>query len=246
MRKLFAVCLVLFAMTTLPVLAADNLMSEELTGPAPTINGTRSSLEWTGVPTLVLPEPTYPIETEVFFRHDASYLYVLVDAVGDVNDNQMDECLLVFGLPPSHKIAEIWKDAANGTSANDGTVADQYAMGMYGGHRIYEFRIPFAGLGITPGESIPFYSPRIMKGPGWYGASMPYDAQDGRDNEYPLDLVVTTEFNGSGTTILGVTGYSTLQAGAGPVPTMGGWGLLLLGLLIAGGSFLSWRRREQA
>lgn len=226
--------------------AADNLVAQPLSGPAPTIDGNRAAGEWTGTPTLSLTTPTYPITTNVYFRHDPVNLYVLVEALGDVNDNNLDECLLVFGLPPNHKIAEMWKDGSGVVTPNPGTVATAYAMGMTDGHRVYEFRIPFSGLGLQPGQSIPFYSPKIMKGPGWYGASIPYDAQDARDNEYPSDLQVTTEFSGSGTTITGVTGYSALQMGdALAIPTLSDIGLLLTALGVLGVGAVIGRRKPQ-
>lgn len=227
-------------------MAADNLNSQPLSGAAPAIDGIKSNGEWSGAPSISLRTP-YPIDTDIYFRHDSQNLYVLVDAIGDVNDNNLDECLLVFGLPPSHKIAEMWRNDSllPVTQANPGTVATAYAMGMTAGNRVYEFRIPFSNLGIQPGQSIPFYSPMIMKGPGWYGASIPYDAQDGRDNEYPSDLIVTT--SGAPTTITGVSNYSTLytQAISTSIPTLSEWGMMLLSGLLALGAVFALRRQRQ-
>lgn len=226
-------------------IAADNLHSQPLSGAAPSIDGIKNNGEWSGAPSISLRSP-YPIDTDIYFRHDNQNLYVLVDATGDVNDNNLDECLLVFGLPPNHKIAEMWRDDNSNpiTQANASSVATAYAMGMTAGHRTYEFRIPFANLGIQPGQPIPFYSPRILKGPTWYGASIPYDAQDGRDNEYPNDLLVTT---GSGVppAITGVSNYSTLYTQTFPIPTFSEWGAILLsGLLAIGAAFALRRQRK--
>lgn len=229
--------------------AADNLFSEALNGPPPTIDGVRGVDEWTGPPSLQLTGSNYPIDTNVYFRHDSQNLYVLVDAIGDVNDDNWDECLLVFDLPPDYKIAEMWKDGTGTTVANPGTIATSYALGMTSGHRTYEFQIPFSNLGIQPGQSIPFYSPAILKGPGWYGdnvfASMPYDASDGDDNVYPYDLDITTD-DGSPPDLTGVSNYSVLRVSvsAVSVPTLNEWGLAIIAILLAAMAGWFGRRRQ--
>ena len=244
------VALLFVGMIIQPAIGADNIVSQALTGPAPSIDGTKAVGEWTGSPNLQLTTPTYPIQTDVYFRHDSQNLYVLVDAIGDVNDTNYDECLLVFGLPPNLKIAEMWKDNVGVVTANAGTVATAYGMGMTADatpHRFYEFQIPFSNLGVQPGQSIPFSSPRVIKMPGWYGdfASMPLDASDRRDNEYPNDLHVTTD-NGSPPVILTMSNYSMLQFGAPAViPTLSEWGLALSAALLAAyAGWYAWRRRQ--
>lgn len=214
------------------VVVTPNVNSFPLAGPPPVIDGVALPGEWTGAPSISMRTPTYPIDTDVYFRHDATYLYVLVDALGDLTDDsnapsisQGDEALLVFGLPPNHRIAEIW--AYGGTVYRlPATVADQSMMGMTGGHRTYEFRIPFASLGIQPGQPIAFYSPRLFKGPGFY-ASIPYDGATRRDNEYPAGITVQTQ----GQTISSVQGYAMLRTLLDlAVPALS---LPLLGLLAA-------------
>ncbi len=237
------------AAITTSTLAADNLFSTALTGPAPTINGQKGAVEWTGAPNLSLRTPTYPIDTDVYFRHSNTHLYVLVDAIGDTTDDNHDECLLVFGLPPSVKIVEMWRDDSFTPSVvrgNGSTAADSYYMGMSGGNRVYEFAIPLSNLNLQPGQSIEFYSPISLKQGYVHYASMPYDANTTRDNVYPTGLSVSS----SGGTITSVTGYSTVQlATTQPgspttVPTLNAWGLALLSAIIAGGGAILTRRRR--
>lgn len=230
-----------------PALAGDNIASQALTGAPPTIDGQKGTGEWTGSPTLSLRGPSYPIDTDIYFRHDGNNMYVLVDAIGDVTDGHLDECLLVFDLPPNAKIAEMWKDTGltPQTQANPGTVATAYAMGMSGGHRVYEFQIPHSNLGIRPGQSIPFYSPAIAKQPGLgYYASIPYDSEPPiRDNVYPAGM----DAEGSSWNITYVSDYSTLQVGPNAtIPTLNEWGLAITTLALAGLAAGRIRRRGRA
>lgn len=247
-RQLLAAAICTAAITT-PTFAADTLFSTALTGPAPTINGQKGVSEWTGAPNLSLRTPTYPIDTDVYFRHSSTHLYVLVDALGDTTDDDHDECLLVFGLPPNVKIVEMWRDDAFAPSVvrgNGSTPADSYYMGMSGGNRVYEFSIPLTNLNLQPGQSIEFYSPISLKQGYVHYASMPYDAATARDNVYPTGLSVTS----SGGSIQTVTGYSTVQLAATQpdspttVPTLNEWGLALLSAIIAGGGAILTRRRR--
>jgi hypothetical protein len=228
---------------------STNITSLPLAGSPPTIDGVMSAGEWIGPPSASLRSTDYPIDTDVYFRNDAKYLYVLVDAIGDTTDDsgaaqcwQGDEALLVFGLPPNAMRAEIFAyDSIKTRPAY--SVADQSDMGMSppgpsSQHRTYEFRIPLATLGVSPGGSIAFYSPREIKGPCG-PVSMPYDGKTGRDNVYPAGLL----FNGE------VTGYALLQlstlpvAASLPVPALSDYGLLLLAGLMGLGGYLAMRRR---
>ena len=75
--------------------------SNPLVGPAPTIDGAAGLTEWGGAYQLYLDGAIYPIETYVYFLNDSDNLYVLVDAVDDQSEDDPDECLLVFGMPPA-------------------------------------------------------------------------------------------------------------------------------------------------
>lgn len=246
-RQLLAAAICTAAITT-STLAADNLFSTPLSGPPPTIDGLKGTGEWTGAANLSLRTPTYPIDTDVYFRNDSTNLYVLVDAIGDTTDSNLDECLLVFGLPPNVKIVEMWRDDSKNpvVQKNGSSAATAYNMGMSGGHRVYEFRIPLSNLNLQPGQSTEFYSPISLKQGYIHYASMPFDAGTNRDNVYPTGLSVTS--SGNPLTITSVTGYSTVQlAAAQPdspttVPTLNEWGLMLLSAIIAGGGAILTRR----
>lgn len=244
-----------FALATASSLAlavTPTFNSLPLSGPSPTIDGVMASGEWSGAPQIQMTNPDYPITTNVYFRHDTTYLYALVDAMGDTTDGNYDECLLVFDLPPNMKVAEIWKDPS-GIIRRPGTVADLSEMGMSGGHRTYEFRIPFSALGIEPGQSLPFYSPKVEKMNGAF-ASIPFDSVNGildgtdPDNVYPSNLNVVNYFDPVNVQI---TNYATL--GILPItsdiPALSDWGLYLtsglLGLagLVGLASLTGLRRR---
>ena len=63
----------------------------------PNLNGQMSAGEWNNLGITMTP-PSYPIEAYAYFMNDGTYLYVLVDAVGDNTSDNLDECLLVFNF----------------------------------------------------------------------------------------------------------------------------------------------------
>jgi hypothetical protein len=121
--------------------------------------------------------------------HDASNLYVLVDATDDNTDDASDECLLVFNFTDVIPIQII------GSSTYSVSNDFQAAIGFTGSpnnssaHKIYEFSIPLAYINATPGSPIDFCSPYALK---FIPPSMPYDASTGRDNIYPPGVDVPT------------------------------------------------------
>jgi hypothetical protein len=227
---------------------AQLIACQSLNGPAPTIDGVVGAGEWPGPPNLHLQPPNYPIETNFTCVYDAQNLYVLVDAVDDTTDSNIDECLLVFDLPPDQKVVEIWRndDDPNGPIRRrfESGAAGQSAMG-FAGHRAYEFVLTLASLGLRPGSSIPFYSPWQEKFPGIW-ASMPYDNgcdpedeecdPEYRDNIFPHGLAVHAAWdpNSSHEVITSVTGYARLSLGVAPVgaPSLNAWGMVGLVLML--------------
>lgn len=220
------------------------IVCQSVNGVAPTIDGVVGAGEWPAPPNRHLQPPDYPIETNFTCVYDAQNLYVLVDAVGDITDGNFDECLLVFDLPPDHKIVEIWKDGGLVTRFTGGAAGDS-SMGL-DGHRVYEFGISLASIGLRPGGSIPFYSPVQYKTPGIW-ASMPFDSDDGRDNVFPDGLVVQSVWdpNSSTAVITSVTGYDRLSLGMPPVgaPSLNAWGMIGLVLMLGAMGCLALQRR---
>ncbi|TFG93594.1 MAG: hypothetical protein E4H15_00960 [Syntrophobacterales bacterium] len=227
--------------------------SNPLVGPAPTINGAVGPSEWQGAYQLHLtPAAGYPIETYVYFLNDATNLYVLVDAIDDQTAGVVDECLLVFGLPPApnYHAIEIWgvpsspdqvfSNGASGSSAKgfgtspDGPIA----------HRIYEFQINLASIGLTPGGSTEFYSPASVKFGGIHYASMPYDDATTRDNVYPVGLSATA--SGSPAIISAVSGYDTITAASNfSIPTLSEWGMIIFFAFLALSGLIYGRRKRR-
>ncbi len=213
------------------------ILCQPLSGGAPTIDGAIGVGEWPATPNLTLQLPHYPIETNFTCVFDAQNLYVLVDAVGDTTDSLGDECLLVFDLPPVHKIVEIWSTTIDPGVAIvhrfDGGASGQSEMG-FNGHRVYEFMINLGSIGLQRGRSIAFYSPAQLKSPGVW-ASMPYDDEPPyRDNIFPYDLHVT---EGPGDIyhigIGSVTGYATLVLhNTSPAPALSPAGMICVALLL--------------
>ena len=206
------------------------IVCQALSGAAPTIDGAIGAGEWPATPNLMLQPPNYPIEANFTCVYDAQSLYVLVDAVGDTTESDWDECLLVFDLPPSHKIVEIWKSDTAFVHRFDGGSSGQSEMG-FGGHRVYEFRIDLDSIGLQRGGAIAFYSPAEFKGPGSW-ASMPFDnAVPTRDNIFPYDLRVTL---GGGGAISSVSGYARIFLTTNAVaPALSPVGLVCVVLLLA-------------
>jgi hypothetical protein len=218
------------------------IVCQPLSGDAPTIDGAIGIGEWPATPNLTLDLPNYPIETNFTCVYDLQHLYVLVDAVGDTTESNWDECLLVFDLPPSHKIVEIWKSDTDIVHRFDGGSSGQSEMG-FGGHRVYEFMINLGSIGLQRGRAIAFFSPAEYKGPGSW-ASMPFDNESPtRDNIFPYDLQVTP---GGGDEISSVTGYATLVLyNTGRAPALSPVGMICVALLLAAmGVRLLHRRRH--
>jgi hypothetical protein len=185
------------------------IVCQPVSGAAPTIDGSIGAGEWPATPNLTLGAPNYPIETNFTCVYDAQNLYILVEAVGDTTESVGDECLLVFDLPPMHKIVEIWSTATDIIHRFDGGSSGQSQMG-FDGHRVYEFMINLGSIGLQRGGSIPFYSPAQYKDPGVW-ASMPYDAGSYKDNIFPYNLQVTEgPVVDDHVTIGSVTNYATL------------------------------------
>lgn len=208
----------------------------------PTVDGVVAAGEWPWAPQIsitvsgltgsaFLPAPVAP--TYVIFASNATDLYVLVDAPGDTTVSSCDECLLAFDTDSTapYLSAEIFGSTAFGTAA---VLGGQAAMG-YGrsqfdpdhDHRIYEFRIPLASLGVAPLQSVFFASPIDPAAPkncaGF--ASMPYDGSTGNDNQWPIGLVVDQR---------GTWGVVVLAPDTAAVPALGGLGAVaLIGLLTA-------------
>lgn len=184
-----------FAVTV--VQAQRQTITSYFTTSPPTIDGQFSPSDLWSNPQLVLTPPDFQIDTFVYFMHDNSNLYVLVDAVGDTTDNgsvnvfASDQCLLVFNF--SVNLSDLIAIRIIGNSTIHTVSSDfQADIGFTGSpnnssaHKIYEFSIPFAYINATPGLSVDFCSPYSMK----FGPSIPYDASNGRDNIWPPGLDV--------------------------------------------------------
>lgn|GEM_PF-1818108 len=229
--------------------------SNPLVWPAPTIDGAAGSTEWEGAYQLYLDGAIYDIETYVYFLNDSNNLYVLVDAVDDQTEDDSDECLLVFGMPPApgYHAIEIWggdttpleQIFSNGASGSSAKGFGTSPNGPITPHRIYEFQLNLASIGLQPGGSIEFYSPQSLKSGSIHYASMPYDASTGRDNIYP-DGLETTVGGSNPVTLLTVTGYDTLTASSGrAIPTFSEWGIIIFSVLLALSGIIRGRRRQE-
>jgi hypothetical protein len=216
------------------------IVCDPLNGATPTVDGAIGAGEWPATPNYLLRAPDYPLDTNFTCVYDAQNLYILVDAVEDTTDADIDECLLVFDLPPTHKIVEIWRQAGVQRRFTGGA-SGQSAIG-FAGNRVYEFVIALDSIGLLPGGSIPFYSPVQYKEPGVW-ASMPYDGGTGTDNVFPVGLVLTP---GYPPTITSVSGYARLALAtqAASAPALSNAGMFVLVLLLAGLAFRVLRRRR--
>lgn len=165
------------------VRAQYQTMNSHYTNSPPIIDGRFSPSDTWSNPQLVLTSPPFPIYTFVYFMHDASNLYVLVDATDDNTDDALDQCLLVFNFTDVIAIRVIG-------NSTDHTVSPDFQadIGFTGSpnnssaHKIYEFSISLSYINATPGSSIDFCSPYALK---FIPPSMPYDASTFRDNVYP-------------------------------------------------------------
>ena len=141
--------------------------------------------------------------------NDNSKLYVLVDAPGDGTDDSLDECLLVFGVPPTNVNVEIIGSSGTPVTVNfDAVVGFDSSPNNQTAHKIYEFSIPFSYINAQPGQPLDFSSPLSLKHIG----SMPYDATTTYDNIWPVGLI---EGN--------ISTYGTLGVGSQPISPVGGY-----------------------
>lgn len=182
--------LVLLVLVLPSVSAGSPVIHAMWTSSPPTIDGVFTSGEWSG-PQIVFEAPAYPasyvLPTYVYFVNDGSNLYVMVDAVGDIHDDFMDECLMWFNYD-GHGFAlnEVKIEGLSGTEATTPFHAKiGFGSSPNGAldHKIYEFSIPLSWLGIAPGQPIEFCSPKYQK-----GGSLGYDSSNGNDNIWPLGI----------------------------------------------------------
>jgi hypothetical protein len=159
--------LVLLVLVLPSVSAAGPVIHATWTSSPPTIDGVFTPGEWSG-PQIVFEAPTYDetyvLPTYAYFVNDASNLYVMVDAVGDIVDDSSDECLMWFNYDgQGYALNEVKIEGKSGTE----TTAPFHAKIGFGSspngavdHKIYEFSIPLSWLGIAPGQPIEFCSPK--------------------------------------------------------------------------------------
>ncbi|MBW1816822.1 MAG: IPTL-CTERM sorting domain-containing protein [Deltaproteobacteria bacterium] len=213
----------------------------------PTTDGQFATGEYPEPPQISMIPDAFPIEAYVYFMNDHQYLYVLIDAVGDTTDTQgggggvfsYDECLLVFDYV-NRIVAEIWgvnNQLAGSDLPAGSTAAIGFGTSINDGstnHRIFEFKIPLAGINGAPGASLDFASPYSQK---FDGGSMPYDSETYRDNIWPDGLDENNENT-----------WATIRFAEipMPVPTLGQWGVIVLSILMAGPALLAIRKRRKS
>lgn len=155
------------------------------TGVPPMIDGKMEGL-WSN-PQITMTSPDYPIEAFAYFLNDQSYLYILVDAVGDTTNNAGDECLLWFGFTQSGPgytahINVFGDGTITGTAGYTAAAGFDSSPNSPNPHMIYEFSMPLSLIQIQPGQSITFCSPFFK------GRSIVYDSATNRDNVWPNGL----------------------------------------------------------
>jgi hypothetical protein len=161
------------------------VINSQWTNTPPDIDGKFVAGEWSNLQ-ISMTSPDYLIEAYAYFMNDNSYLYMLVDAVGDKNLVDRDECLVVFGFT-DRVVLKVYGDGTlSPLTGFDGAVGHDSSPNSQTKHVIYEFRIPLSLIHIQPGQSIEFCSPS-WKG----GVSIVYDADTGNDNVYPKGLDVS-------------------------------------------------------
>ncbi|MCU0599139.1 MAG: IPTL-CTERM sorting domain-containing protein [Desulfobacterales bacterium] len=248
---LFLFCLPMSALADRP-----ELVSRKITGAAPSINGVVGAGEWPGPPQLVFdgdtePSPpfTYIDPTFVYFCNDLTHIYVLVDAVGDKTQDGGDECLLIFANGEDYILTEGFGD---GSMCPDGI---QYASGFgsspndASSHRIHEFRIPLSEINAIPGQILDFCSPHnskymCLRPTGSPGGSLGYDETTGNDNIWPPGL---NEVHDMREESRGEWGLLQLQPTQNQnVPTLSEWGMILMGLILAGAAMWAMKRKQSA
>jgi hypothetical protein len=227
-------------------------------GTAPTVDGVFSHAEWIG------PELSgrFPIPVNVYFSNDDTFLYVCVDAAdetdGDYTPDANDHCLLMFDTNHDEVISagheDLFHISANGFNWHSVPESDGIAYwvrhcdfdahagleGVVGfgtspnspiNHRIYEFKIPLSLLGASPGDTIGFASPIEPE-------SMPYD--------YSRPIGFRHNIWPPGATAGNLSTWGDLvlaSSSTAPVPTMGQWGMIGMGILLGIALVWSVRRR---
>ncbi len=227
-----------------PLPARPDIFSTNVSGHPPTIDGDAS--DWSGyTPALELSPSDYPIHTYVYFLNDATYLYVLVDAVGDTTDGPgCDEVLLEFNSFPTTDFEVGTPGSGIETNPNPLPAGSQVAVGFGSSvksataHRFYEMRIPRSYIGAGTGAVVDFSSPlaKVICAPS---GSLPYDGTNGGgsyDNVYPFWLNQSD-----------IDTYAKLHFDdPAAIPTLSEWGMIIF-IVIAGlGSifFLRKSRKE--
>jgi len=173
-------------------------INSQWTNSPPAIDGKFTDGEWSNLQ-ITFNSPEYPADyvlpTYAYFLNDESNLYVLVDAVGDTTDADLDECLLIFdnNSNPTDGFTVVRiqgiNDPTKWTKSSDNFIA---AIGYDSSpnspdaHKIYEFAIPFTFIDTQPGQSFDFCSP-YWKSPLPAG-SMPLDSETQYDNIWPQGL----------------------------------------------------------
>jgi hypothetical protein len=170
---------------TVPVASGIRpVITSDWTTSPPAIDGKfMPSTEWSN-PKIVIETP---IPTYVYLLNDASNLYVMVDAVGDTHDNDGDECLLIFNFTSRVHISIIGKSGTSHSDSWEGVIGFDFTPNdVVNKHKMYEFMIPLSYIDAMPGQPVDFCSPPFK------GVSMPFDAEDGRDNVWPSGLTPET------------------------------------------------------
>lgn len=160
------------------------VVDSRFTGVPPIIDGKMEGL-WSN-PQITMKTP-YPIDAFAYFLNDQSNLYVLVDAVGDTTQEDLDECLLWFGFvqssPGYTAHVNVFGDGTfTGTAGYSADAGFDSSPNRPTPHMIYEFSIPLSLVQIQPGQSITFCSPYFK------GKSIVYDSATGLDNVWPIGL----------------------------------------------------------
>jgi len=134
--------------------------------------------------------------------NDATNLYVLVDAVGDTTNEAGDECLLIFDSNSNpadgYTVVRVLQTGVDPITWSKSDSGFDAAVG-YGGsteHKVYEFSIPFAFIGVSPGDSFDFCSPFWKTGTAG-GGSMPLDNSNKHDNVWPKILGTSSSWQSS-------------------------------------------------
>jgi hypothetical protein len=230
--------------------AVANLNCSPVNGTPPGIDGVYNLSEWPATPQITI---TTPIQTKFYCMNDSTDLYILVDALGDVTNNNAggvngtcssgniqacDECLLVFrDATDTTSTAEVWGMTGNIIGSHLPTDT-QVSIG-FDGHRFYEWKIPLVSINAIPGQALSFSSPRICKSVGDGGqfcSSMPYDGYDKRDNEWPAGVIYDDKST-----------WTQLRFNDPlAIPTLTEWGMIIFMVFAGVGAVYFMRRQRRA